>query len=480
MNEPLWTSAELAATCGGMGAQPWYADGVQTDSREVLPGDLFVALRGDAMNGHDFVGDAFARGAVAALVSEAVDGFDVSDERLVHVPDSLEALRLMARQARDRAPAIIIAVTGSAGKTSIVQALRQALERVDNTHASIKSFNNHVGVPLSLARMPRESRFGVFELGMSGPGEIRRSAALAAPDVAIVSTIGAAHVAAFDDVAAIARTKAEIFGGLRKGGKAIINMDTAEASILLAAAKAAGADVISVSVTGDADVRPLRVMEHHNCTCLTADVAGTTITYKVGQPGREWVTNSLLVLAAIQAVGADLGHAALALAGLQAEPGRGQAHRLRFGQMAVTLLDDSYNANPLSMRAALRRLSLVPLGRFGRRIAVLADMQELGEQSQALHLALADDLRAFGVSRVYALGDGMTAAAKAAGADCVACADVAGLTENLLKDMRDGDAVMAKGANSAGLARVVEALVGASDPDHGRDHDPAAGGLYAL
>lgn len=464
INEPLWTSAELAVTCGGLAGQPWYADGVHTDSRNVLPGDLFVALRGETMNGHDFIGDAFARGAVAAVVSESIDGFDLGDERLVHVPDTLEALRLMAGHARDRAPAMRIAVTGSAGKTSIVQALRKALSRLETTHASIRSFNNHVGVPLSLSRMPRASRFGIFELGMNGPGEIGRNAAIVRPDIAIVSNIGAAHIGAFEDLAAIASTKAEVFDGLSASGTAIINMDTHEADVLAKAAAASGASVVSVSVEGAADVRAIRMIEHHDCTFLTADIAGTMMTYKVGQPGREWILNSLIVLAAVKAAGGDLGHAALSLASLEAEPGRGRVHKLTINQARVTLIDDSYNANPLSIKAALRRLSLVPTGKVGRRIAVLADMKELGAKSGALHLALAEDLRRFGVSRLYALGPGMVAAAKAADLDLVACSDTDELADALLSDLHEGDAVMVKGANSAGLSRLVDRLLMTSIP----------------
>ncbi len=486
INEPLWTSAELAVTCGGLAGQPWYADGVHTDSRSVLPGDLFVALHGETMNGHDFIGDAFARGAVAAVVSESIDGFDLGDERLVHVPDTLEALRLMAGHARDRAPAMRIAVTGSAGKTSIVQALRKALSRIETTHASIRSFNNHVGVPLSLSRMPRASRFGVFELGMNKPGEIGRNAAIVRPDIAIVSNVGAAHIGAFEDLAAIARAKAEIFDGLSASGTAIINIDTNEADILVEAAAASGASVMSVSLAGAAaTVRPIQMIEHPDCTCLTANIAGTVITYKVGLPGREWVLNSLMVLAAIQAAGGDLGHAALSLASLEAEPGRGRVHKLLFGQARVTLIDDSYNANPLSIQAALRRLSLVPTAGGGRRIAVLADMKELGAKSGALHLALAKDLRRFGVAKMYALGSGMVAAAQAADIDLVACSDVDELTRALEGDLQEGDAVMVKGANSAGLSRLVDHLLTVSTPDienavSQRNGRAAPGGIHAV
>jgi UDP-N-acetylmuramoyl-tripeptide--D-alanyl-D-alanine ligase len=447
------------ATCGGAGAQPWYADGVQTDSREVLPGDLFVALKGKRQDGHDHVAEAFARGAVAALVCADVAGKDVPPLRPVHVPDTLAALRTMAAQARRRAPAKILAVTGSAGKTSVVQALRQALERTDATHASIKSFNNHVGVPLSLARMPRHSRFGVFELGMNAPGEIEASAKLVNPDIAIVTAIGAAHAANFKKLSDIARSKAEVFEGLGKGGLAILGVDHEWTDILKSEAKARGHDFLTVSVTGEADVKPLRMTEHGNCTCLTADVAGTTITYKVGQPGREWVLNSLLVLAGVKAAEGDLGHAALALARLQAEPGRGRVHALQFGHARCTLIDDSYNANPLSMKAALRRLSLAPTKGFGRRIAVLADMRELGEKSDEIHLKLARDLQRFGVDKVLAFGQRMAKVGRAAEINTERWEMDKNSARNIAEMLRDGDAIMVKGANSAGLGLLVSELL---------------------
>ncbi|MFC4347947.1 UDP-N-acetylmuramoyl-tripeptide--D-alanyl-D-alanine ligase [Kordiimonas lipolytica] len=466
--------------CGGLNARPWYADGVQTDSREVMPGDLFVALKGDHEDGHSYLADAFARGAVAALVSESVDGFDQGDTRLVHVADTLESLRLMAGEARRRAPAKIIGVTGSAGKTSVVHALRKSLERVDRTHASIKSYNNHVGVPLSLARMTRASRFGVFELGMSGPGEIRRNATLVRPDVAIVTGVGAAHTAAFSSVEDIARTKAEIFEGLTDGGVAVINIDHPYADILVDAAKTLGHQVLTVSVTGAADVRPLRMTEHHTCTCLTADIAGTPITYKIGQPGREWVQNSLLVLAAVKAVGGDLGHGAMALASLEAEPGRGRTHTLNLPYAQVTLLDDSYNANALSMKAALRRLSLVPLRQFGRRIAVLADMRELGDDAKVVYQALAADIAKFGVSKIYSFGPEITNVARRAGVDVVACKSIADGADELIRDLRDGDAVMVKGANSAGLSSIVNKLLEQNDQEIQENATRVAGVANAL
>ena len=424
-----------------------------------MPGDLFIALKGTSENGHDYVSQALAKGAVAAIVCEAIDGFDVSEQRLVHVTDTLEALRLMAKQARERAPAKIIGVTGSAGKTSVVHALRQAFERIDSTHSSVKSFNNHVGVPLSLARMPRETRYGIFELGMSAAGEIRENAELVQSDIAIVTTVGAAHTAQFADVAAVARAKAEIFEFMAEDGTAIINVDHGHADILVDSAKAAGRRVLTVSVTGEGDVKPLRMTEHADCTCLTADVAGTPITFKVAQPGREWVMNSLLLLTAVKAAGADLSHAALALAGLEVEPGRGRVHQLAFSHGACTLIDDSYNANPMSLRAALRRLALAPISKYGRRIAVLGDMNELGDASEEIHLALAEDLARFNVSEVIAFGPMMAAAAKKAGLALEQWTSTEGAAKALAAHVRDGDAVMVKGANSTRLTSLVDDLI---------------------
>lgn len=478
--EPLWTSAELTATCGGAGAQPWYADGIQIDSREVLPGDLFVALPGTQKNGHAYVAEAFSKGAVAAIVSEDVPGKDIPALKLVHVPDTMQALRLMAAQARVRAPVKTIAVTGSAGKTSVVQALRQALERTDATHASIKSFNNHVGVPLSLARMPRQARFGVFEIGMSGPGEVRGGAMLVKPDVAVVTAVGAAHAGRFGRISEIAKAKSEIFEGLKPDGVAIFGVDHEWAGNLMDAVKASGHERLTVSVTGEADVRPLRITEHGNCTCLTADVAGTTITYKIGQPGREWVLNSLLVLAAVKAVEGDLGHAALALAKLEAEPGRGRQHLLTLPHATVTLIDDSYNANPLSLKAGLRRLSLTPTKKFGRRIAVLADMRELGARSNELHMKLADDLKRFGVDKVIAFGPQMNEVGKVAGISTERWHKDDDSALRLAETLRDGDAVIVKGANSAGLGDIVRGLLRVNAAEQTEDANNKLGVSYAL
>jgi len=459
INEPIWTSAEMAAACGAITVRPWYADGMQVDSRQIMFGDLFVALRGSDTDGHNFVADAFERGAVAAVVCDQVPGIDGGDQRLVHVADTMEALNLMAIHARNRAPSYVVGVTGSAGKTSVVQALRQAFERAGPTHASIKSYNNHVGVPLSVARMPRQTRHAVFELGMSSAGEITHGANIVRPDMAVITTIGAAHTEGFQDVASITREKAALFDALPKGGVAVIGLDHAYSEQLLGHAKDAGAMAITVSVLHNADVRPIRMTEHHNCTCLTADVFGTLVTYKIAQPGREWVLNSLLILAAVKAAGADLGQAALALASLEAEPGRGRAHQLNLGHGHATLLDDSYNANPLSLRAALRRLSLVPVCAPGKRVAVLADMQELGSKSEELHLSLLGDLKRFNVNKVIAFGDQIASLGEHAGIATERWNDPEISAARLMNQLSRGDAVMVKGANSAALDSMVAGML---------------------
>ena len=457
--EPIWTSTELGVSCGGITVRPWYADGLQVDSRDVLPGDLFLALPGEHADGHDFVSDAFESGAVAAVISGKAADVDPGDVRLVQVADTSEALDLMAKHARDRAPAKIIGVTGSAGKTSIVQALRQALERGAEAHASIKSYNNHVGVPLSLARMPRQSRFGVFEIGMSGAGEIARGAAVVQPDIAVITTVGAAHVANFQDEAAIADEKASLIAALPVGGTAIIGLDHAHGGLLMSEAKKADAKCITVSVLEEADVHPVRMTEHHNCTCLTANIFGTLVTYKVAQPGREWVLNSLIVLAAVKAAGADLGQAALALAALEAEPGRGRAHEINLGTGKAILFDDSYNANPLSLRAALRRLSLTPVATGSQRIAILADIEELGEKSEEIHLSLISDLKRFNVDRIIAFGDQMAATGRVAGIMTEQWQNPQSAAVDMLACLRPGDAVMVKGANSAALNKLVQGML---------------------
>ncbi|PCI63781.1 MAG: UDP-N-acetylmuramoylalanyl-D-glutamyl-2, 6-diaminopimelate--D-alanyl-D-alanine ligase [Kordiimonadales bacterium] len=465
IQDPLWTSAELASACDAVTARPWFADGLQTDSRDVLPGDLFIALKGGTTDGHAFVRSALENGAAAAIVCGDVPGVEKDDLRLVRVKDSEAALAAMAFHSRNRAPAKIIGVTGSAGKTTVVQALRQSLENVGTTHASVKSFNNHVGVPLSLARMPRNARYGVFEIGMSAAGEIARGGASVRPDVAVITAVGGAHVGNFPDEKSIVGEKASLFSSICPGGMAVIGIDHDHGLDLIRRASDTGVTAITVSVLEKADVRPIRMTEKHNCTCLTADIFGTLVTYKIAQPGREWVLNSLLVLAAVKAADADLGQAALALAGLEAEPGRGRAHELSLLKGKATLLDDSYNANPLSVRAALRRLSLTQVSENGNRVAVLSDMQDLGSKSEEIHFSLVRDMQQFNVTKIISFGDQMAAVGEAAGVEVLRWNDPTNSAGRLMAELGHGDAVMVKGANSAGLHELVRGMLEISNDE---------------
>jgi UDP-N-acetylmuramoyl-tripeptide--D-alanyl-D-alanine ligase len=461
VEEPLWTSSELSAVSDAICSRPWFADAVQTDSREVLPGDLFIALSGAQFNGHDFVKEALARGAAAALVCERPKEVLPTDTRLIKVEDTLIALADMARYARSRAPMKTIAVTGSAGKTSVVQALRKALSKVGPTHSSIKSFNNHIGVPLSLSRIPRSTRYGIFELGMNRPGEIANRSVLVQPDVAIITNVGAAHRGNFQTLEDIAREKASVFEGLKKGGTAIINIDHPYAKILKSMAFALGIKLVTVSLYKDAgaDIYPVQMTERFDCTCMTVKIGDDMITYKISQPGSEWAMNSLLVLAGAQAVEADLGETVLALASLEAEPGRGQMHLVDTGDGNYTMIDDSYNANVASLEAALKRTAMVPLAPHSRRFAVLADMQELGQESEMLHFSLAKQLRKAGIHKVFSVGPMMKKLARHADIACEAFENNEGLSDRIVNSLQDGDVVLIKGANSARLGETVSQLL---------------------
>jgi len=460
IEEPIWTSAELAVACGAISARPWYADGLSIDCNRVRPGDLFVALKGVNFDGHEKVQDALERGAIAALVCKDVNGVDPEDQRLVHVVDTHEAMVAMARHARERAPAKIIGVTGSAGKADVVHALKCALSPLGPTHSSLKQQEKHVAVPLSAARMPRDTRFGIIELGLSGDGHIAEGARIIKPDVAVISTVGASHAAMLEDEALIAQEKAALLDALPKGGMAVIGIDHPYKDLLIQRANEAGTMAITVSVLDQADVRPVKLTEHHDCTCLTADVFGTRITYKIAQPGREWVLNSLLVLAAVKAAGADLSHAAMTLASLEAEAGRGRVHALKLASGRASLIDESYNANPLATRAALRRLSISPKETTkGRRIAVLADADGNELQDEELAMSLVRDLRRFGVHEVIAFGEQTREVAEMAGIHTEFWQRPFEMAECLHSKLRAGDTVMVKGAAGVPMYQLVQRML---------------------
>ena len=460
MTQGLWTAAEIAAATGGRAHGDWAVRGVSIDSRTVQPGELFVALRGPHHDGHAFAGDALARGAVA-LVDRIPDG--LNEAGLVVVDDTMAALTALGRAARARSEARIAALTGSVGKTGTKEALRRALSMQAPTHASAASHNNHWGVPLSLARAPRATVYGVYELGMNAPGEIAALTRLVRPHVALITAVEAAHLGFFPSVAAIAEAKGEIFGGLEPGGIAVLNADNPHYPRLAALAEAAGgARVIGfgAGTSATARLRDARLDTDGSDVVMTLN--GREIAFRIGAPGRHWVSNALGVIACAAALGADPEAAAHALAEFTPSAGRGRQHRLAMRGGWITLIDDSYNANPASMRAALEVLGCAP----GRRLAVLGDMLELGEHAPRLHAGLAEPVAACGIDRVYTAGpamrhlhDALPSARRGAHVD-----DAADLLSVLRAELRPGDTLLVKGSLGMRTGRIVEALLARDEP----------------
>lgn len=453
---PLWTSEEIEAATGGTASARFEVSGVTFDSREVEPGWLFVAMPGTVADGHDFVGRAFARGAAAALVSRPVDGPHVLAG---DVPEALEAL---AKAARKRMTGIVLGVTGSVGKTSTKEALAAALERRHRgkVHRSVKSYNNHTGVPLSLARMPRDSVYGVFEMGMNHAGEIRALTALVRPHVALITAIAPAHIENLGSLEAIADAKGEIFEGLEPDGTAILPNDTPQRDRLLRAARR-HAETILTFGGGDADITAVHAAKSDNGGSLvTARLVGADLTYTMAQPGEHWVSNSLAVLAAVEAAGADLAAAGLALADMGGLKGRGERHLVPVAGGTALLIDESYNANPASMAATLAILGNEPV--TGRRLAVLGTMREMGEHGAAAHAALAEPVLAAKVDELVLVGEEMAELEAALGwrVPLVRVQDAAEATDALMARLGPGDAVLVKASNGVGLASLVSQVAG--------------------
>jgi UDP-N-acetylmuramoyl-tripeptide--D-alanyl-D-alanine ligase len=452
----LWTSAEIERATGGRASAPFEITGVTFDSREVGPGDLFVAMPGTVHDGHKFVEAAFAAGAAGAIVSQPVAGPHVL------VEDTFAALQALSRASRERSKAIIFGVTGSVGKTSTKEALYAALDRnrPGKVHRSVKSYNNHTGVPLSLARMPRDAEFAVFEMGMNHAGEIAALTRLVRPHVAMITTIAPAHIEHLGSIEAIADAKAEIFEGLEPDGVAIIPEDTPQRDRLLKGARRLAARIVTFG-GGEADVTAVHAVRAENGGSLvTARLVESELTFTIAQRGDHWVSNALAVLAAVEAVGADLAVAGLALADMGGLKGRGERHRLSVGDGSYLLIDESYNANPASMAATLKALG--EERDVARRIAVLGPMRELGPTGAALHADLAPAVTAAHVDHLILVGEEMAPLGEAlTGAipiDTAANADEA--AEMLRALVGPRDVVLVKASNSIGLARLVEAMAG--------------------
>ncbi len=463
----LWSGLGLVAPLRARvsGLAPEGVSGVSIDTRTLQKGDLYFAIKGDNSDGHDYVAKAFECGAAAAVVDEAHADALRGHGTLYVVRDVLKSMEELARAARKRSRAKIIAVTGSVGKTSTKETLRKVLSDAGPTHASDKSYNNHWGVPLMLARLPEQARYAVFEIGMNHAGEITPLVGMVRPHVAVVTNVAPVHLEHFADVEEIAQAKAEIFSGLIRGGVAILNRDIETFDLLEAAAKKSPAGhILTFGAHPSADAQLLRFEAEEDFSRICARVLGSELNFRLGAPGKHLAINALSVLLAARAVGLELGAAAASLADVAAPQGRGAREKLRLDPVApeseILLIDESYNANPASMRAAIDLLGAAKIPGEGRRVAVLGDMLELGPTAPALHFSLGESLLQNRVDRVFAAGplmrhlfDGLAPEMRGAWAE-----DAAKLEPLVAAALRPGDAIMVKGSNGSRMHALVAGL----------------------
>lgn len=461
MNAPLWTSTTASAATGAERLGDWRAGGVQIDSRAVSPNDLFVAIVGDRLDGHDYAKSALDKGAAAVMAHRQIDGVAARDPRLLLVPDTLAGLEALARAARARTNAKIAAVTGSVGKTGVKEMLGKALGAAGDCHISQGNLNNHWGAPLSMARMPADSDFAVIELGMNHAGEIRKLVDLVRPEVAIVTRIAAAHTAFFADIEAVADAKAEIFEGLQGDATAILNADDPMTPRLASAAEAAGArEILFFGAAEDADVRLLDLEMDEAGSTVRADVMGQEITWRIGAAGRHWAMNSLAVIAGALALGGDRDAATAALADMRAPLGRGERRSVAWAGGGFDIVDESYNASPAAVDAAFQTLAITQPRNGGRRVVILGDMLELGDRAGADHANLAQSFTAAGLDIGHAVGPHakrfLEALPQAARGQWAETSDDLG---KMVGDLiQDGDVVLVKGSLGMGMASIVRAL----------------------
>ena len=458
---PLWTVAEAVAATGGR--PETLSDGplgsVSIDSREIEPDALFVAIRGDARDGHDFVTAALEAGAAAALVSE--DWFRAhGGEKLIVVPDPLEALRALGRAPRARSQATIVAVTGSAGKTTTKEAIRTVLAAAGPTHYSIKSFNNHWGVPLMLARLPREAAYGVFEIGMNHAGEITPLVQLVRPHIAVITNVAAAHLEFFRSVTEIAEAKAEIFLGLEAGGTAVLNTDHDYVHVLFARAREARVEnIVTYGYDAEADYRIGASETAASRTFARVTHGKETYDLNLGVRGRHMIANATAALAVARVAGLERNLVVDALETFTAAEGRGETTRLGPEADPLLLVDESYNANVASMTAAMEVFATVAPSR-GKKVLVLGDMLELGPQGPDLHRSLKTAVLQTGAVRIFLVGAAMEALRDALGAERVAghARRIEDLMEPILQSLALGDAIMVKGSKGVRLAALVDKI----------------------
>jgi UDP-N-acetylmuramoyl-tripeptide--D-alanyl-D-alanine ligase len=463
MSAPLWSVEAMRVAMGAerAGSLPDAITGISIDSRSIGKGEAFFAIKGDVHDGHGFVPGALQAGAGLAVVAAEQRAKMPADAPLLVVPDVLQGLVDLADASRARTRAKVIAVTGSVGKTSTKEALRIALQRNGETHASAASFNNHWGVPLSLARLAESARYAVFEIGMNHAGEITPLTKLVRPHVAIITTVAPVHLEFFSSIDGIADAKAEIFLGIESGGTAVLNRDNAQFARLKQRADEAGVSrVVAFGEHRRADARMLRLALQAESSTIEADVLGQRSTYKLGAPGHHHAINSLAVLAAASLAGADLALAALALADFVPAAGRGTRTKLDLGPGSALLIDESYNANPTSMRAALALLAQAPVTRPGRRIAVLGDMLELGTAAQQLHRDLVKAIVENAIDLVFCAGPMMEALWQALPSERRGgyAKDSTTLESSVVAAIRNGDAIMVKGSAGSKMAPIVKTL----------------------
>ncbi len=465
MPDTLWQWADLVAAAQGEadGAPALRVAGFCIDTRSLAPGDVFVALK-DARDGHEFVPAAFKAGAAAAIVARSYPRGGTG--ALIRVANPLRALEAIGRAARARANARIAAITGSVGKTGTKEMLRLALAAAGSIHAAEKSYNNHWGVPLTLARMPADTQYAVCEIGMNHPGEITPLAEMVRPHVAVITTVEPVHLGYFGSVEAIAEAKAEIFTGLVPGGTAVLPRDNAHFPLLRERASAVGAGILTFGYHEEADIRALQLDAGPKGSSVVAGHGSQRFPYRVGAPGEHYVKNSLAVLAALIALGADPMRCLPALARISAPVGRGARTLLEVPDGQILLIDESYNANPASVAAALGAMAATPREVFPRRVAALGDMLELGDSAAELHRSLKVAVDAAGIDLVLACGpmmrlllDDLAPARQGAWAPTSA-----ELAPALVAAVQAGDVVMIKGSLGTRMAPLVEAVLARFGP----------------
>lgn len=460
----LWTAQEAALATNGEARGDWQVNGVSIDTRTLQPGDLFVALTA-ARDGHDFVAQALKNGAGAALVSRVPDGVP-ADAPLLIVDDVQTGLEDLGRAGRARTDARVLAVTGSVGKTSTKEMLAQMLGAQGRVHASVASYNNHWGVPLTLARMPRDTEFAVIEIGMNHPGEISPLAQMARPHVALVTIVAPAHLEAFENIEGIAREKVSICDGLEPGGIAVLNADLEQSGLMADIAGDLAGQVVGFGNKSQ-DYKLLDVTVENGVTHAHARIADQDLRFSIQSAGQHFAMNGLGALAAVAALGADLDQAAASLGDWTPYKGRGAQETIQLDDGTLTLLDDSYNANPASMRSALDVLSITPAPN-GRRIAFLGDMKELGPDAEALHAGLAEHPAMENIDQIHCIGPLIQALHTALPLEKrgLWAETSTQLAAQMPRLITGGDVVLAKGSLSMKLALIVDAIrkMGQGDP----------------